>query len=362
VSRALHVRGVVLPDDAIRDVFVVDGRFTFVPPGDAETLVDGGYLLPGFVDAHAHLSLHSPAGDDAPAAARVRASAQAQLDAGVLAVREPGSPDRESVAIGPGTGLPRVLTGGRFLAPAGRYIPGLARETPAEELPAAAAEEVSLSGAWAKVIADFPGPGGVLTTTYPIEALTEAAARVHALGGRITAHATTPEAIEAVVTAGFDAVEHATFLRPDQVSELVARGTVIVPTLVIRDGILGMLKGAGVPADVVDGVRRQLDAQPEVVRSAAERGVPVMAGTDAGMVPHGLIGTEIRLLLAAGLPAADAIGAGSWRARSWLGLPLIEEGAPADLIAFDSDPRQDTELTRPRLVLLDGRVVAGTAA
>jgi len=53
----------------------------------------GGYLVPGLVDAHAHLSLFSPAGDGAPPAERVRASARAQLDAGVLAVREPGSPE-----------------------------------------------------------------------------------------------------------------------------------------------------------------------------------------------------------------------------------------------------------------------------
>jgi len=83
--------------------------------------------------------------------------------------------------------------------------------------------------------------------------------------------------------------------------------------------------------------------------------VTVLAGTDAGMVPHGLIATEIALLLAAGLTPEQALAAGSWAARAYLGLPGLEEGAPADLVAFPDDPREDVEaLRRPQLVLLAG--------
>jgi imidazolonepropionase-like amidohydrolase len=39
----------------------------------------------------------------------------------------------------------------------------------------------------------------------------------------------------------------------------------------------------------VEGMRRALAAQYDVVRAAAERGVPVLAGTDAGMGPHGQV-------------------------------------------------------------------------
>jgi cytosine/adenosine deaminase-related metal-dependent hydrolase len=49
---------------------------------DAVPVFERGYLVPGLVDAHAHLSLASPAGADAPPPERVRASARAQLDAG----------------------------------------------------------------------------------------------------------------------------------------------------------------------------------------------------------------------------------------------------------------------------------------
>src|SRR5713101_6141849 len=97
---ALHVRGRVLPGGNVRDVFIVDGTFTFTPQADAKTLYDGGYLIPGLVDAHAHLQLASPA-PNAPPRQAAEASARAHLNAGVLVVREPGSPDRSSKGIGP---------------------------------------------------------------------------------------------------------------------------------------------------------------------------------------------------------------------------------------------------------------------
>src|SRR5881397_2828000 len=75
----MHVRAIFLPDEVERDVFIVDGRFTFDEQDDAETVVSGGFVLPGLVDAHAHLALASPAGDDATEDERVRASARQHL-------------------------------------------------------------------------------------------------------------------------------------------------------------------------------------------------------------------------------------------------------------------------------------------
>jgi imidazolonepropionase-like amidohydrolase len=106
-------------------------------------------------------------------------------------------------------------------------------------------------------------------------------------------------------------------------------------------------------------MRRLYANSGAVVRAAFEAGVPVFAGTDAGGgIEHGRIADEIRALRDAGLPADAALAAASWSARSWLGLPCIEEGAPADLIVFDADPRADLDvLARPCLTLLRGRVV-----
>jgi cytosine/adenosine deaminase-related metal-dependent hydrolase len=61
-----------------------------------------------------------------------------------------------------------------------------------------------------------------------------------------------------------------------------------------------------------------------------------------------------------GIPVADALGGASWRAREWLGLnATLDEGAPADFVVYDADPRADlTVLARPARVVLRGSVVA----
>jgi imidazolonepropionase-like amidohydrolase len=98
----------------------------------------------------------------------------------------------------------------------------------------------------------------------------------------------------------------------------------------------------------------------ERVRSAFEAGIPVYTGTDAGgTLPHGLVRDEIRALIGAGIPQAEVIAQASWRAREWLGLPGLVEGAPADLVVYDADPRFDlSAVLRPRRMLLRGAVVA----
>jgi imidazolonepropionase-like amidohydrolase len=54
----------------------------------------------------------------------------------------------------------------------------------------------------------------------------------------------------------------------------------------------------------------------------------------------------------------DAIGAASWAARQWLGYRGIEEGAAADVIAYDEDPRTDLNALRhPSRIILRGRVI-----
>ena len=78
----LHIHGHVLPGDKEQDIYVVHGHITFQKVKDAKTVVKDGYILPGLVDCHAHLSLASPTGDEASSEERVRASVKEHLHAG----------------------------------------------------------------------------------------------------------------------------------------------------------------------------------------------------------------------------------------------------------------------------------------
>jgi imidazolonepropionase-like amidohydrolase len=194
---------------------------------------------------------------------------------------------------------------------------------------------------------------------YRPETLEEAARRVHALGARIAIHANTPGAIEGAIEAGFDSIEHGWNLQDEYIKAMAARNIALVPTLTLVPGAPHWMPQMGLTPSILrtmlDGAKRQ----PEMARRAMEAGVLVLAGTDAGMGPHGMIREEIRQLLAAGVPQEKALAAGSWEARRYLGLPGLEEGAPADIVAYPDDPRADPEaLARPLLTILDGKVIS----
>jgi len=91
-------------------------------------------------------------------------------------------------------------------------------------------------------------------------------------------------------------------------------------------------------------------------RAAHEAGVTVLAGTDTH--PCGTIAQEVERLISAGLPRAAALGAACWTARSWLGLPGLVDGAPADLVVFAEDPVAHPDvLHHPSRIILRGQVV-----
>jgi imidazolonepropionase-like amidohydrolase len=102
----------------------------------------------------------------------------------------------------------------------------------------------------------------------------------------------------------------------------------------------------------------------DTIMAAHEAGVPIYAGTDAGgVLPHGQIAGEVRELVAYGMTTFEALGAASWRARSWLGLDDdLAEGAAADFVVYGADPLGDvTVLGDPALVVLRGRLVGSRA-
>lgn len=75
------------------------------------------------------------------------------------------------------------------------------------------------------------------------------------------------------------------------------------------------------------------------------------------MVAHGLVLEEVERLRSAG--GDVALGSASWTARRWLGLPGLEEGAPADIVAFARDPRATRDVGPPLARILDGHIVGG---
>jgi len=141
-------------------------------------------------------------------------------------------------------------------------------------------------------------------------------------------------------------------------------GTAWVPTLPEGGSrpVCAFAASMGIPADTLEWVRGAVDAQPAAARAHAA-GVAVLAGTDAGQGPHGRIIEQVELLAAGGIPPRDAIGAASWTARRYLGLPGIQAGAPADFVRYDRDPAGDLGVLRhPAEIVLGGQVLQRSAS
>ena len=355
----LHLRGVFLPDETERDAWVVDGRLTFDrPSGEAQTIADRGWVTPGFVDAHCHIGL-APSGH-VPQVDAMVTQALLNRDSGALLLRDAGSPvDNRSVQ--ERADLPRLIRAGRHIARPRRYIRELGVEVEPDQLVAEVERQVAAGDGWVKIAADWiDRDAGDLTPTFPDWALAAGIARAHELGARVAAHVFGEEALTGLIAAGVDSIEHGTGLTDDLIAAARAAGSAVVPTLINIDNFPQIaLGGAGKYPAYAAHMRALFASSRERIRSAWEAGVPVYAGTDSGgSLPHGLIRSEILALVGAGIPQADVIAQASWRARTWLGLPGLDEGAEADLVVYDADPRVDlSAMMSPRRIVLRGRVV-----
>ncbi|MGV9403946.1 amidohydrolase family protein [Streptomyces sp. NPDC003667] len=356
----LHVRGRVLagPEDVRDELWVVGGRVSYDrPAGARDVTVVEGWALPGLVDAHCHVGLGAEGPVDADTAEK---QALTDRERGTLLIRDAGSPsdtrwidDRED--------LPKIIRAGRHIARTRRYIRNYAWEVEPEDLVDYVAREAERGDGWVKLVGDWIDRDlGDLSACWPREAAEAAIAEAHRLGARVTAHCFAESSLRDLVEAGIDCVEHATGLTDDLIPLFAERGVAIVPTLVNIATFPRLAAGGERKYPRWSAHMRRLhERRYDTVRGAHDAGIPVYVGTDAGgSLAHGLVAAEVAELVTAGIPPVRAVAAASWSARAWLGRPGLEEGAPADLVVYEADPRADVRvLAAPSRVVLNGRVV-----
>jgi imidazolonepropionase-like amidohydrolase len=351
----MHVRGRGLPDEAEVELWIVDGRIGTEPVAGADTVFDGGWILPGLVDAHCHVGLGEHGEIELDEAI---AQAETERDAGALLLRDCGAPtDTRSLDDRPD--LPRIIRAGKHLARPKRYIAGFAVELEDEsQLPAAVAEEARRGDGWIKLVGDWiDRKVGDLAPLWSDEVLKAAIDTAHDHDARVTAHVFSEDALPGLINAGIDCIEHGTGLTDDTIALMCEHGTALVPTLINLENFPGIADSA-TRYPTYAAHMRDLHARGYArIAAAREAGVPVYAGTDAGsMVAHGRIADEVEALTRIGMSPTEALGAACWDARRWLGRPAVEHGAPADLVCYSQDPRSESAaLAKPDLVILRGK-------
>lgn len=335
---------------------VEQGRWTDASDGETHDLT-GLYAVAGLVDGHSHLA-HPDMGDLSPGdATAVAKRAFAAVESGVFLVFDKGSCDTVVLSLRdrPPSARPHLQAAGRIIAGPVGYFPGYAWETDEEGLAEAVRQGAKESAGWVKIVGDWPRKGIGPAPNFGEEALATAVRVAHAADCKVAIHTMAPDVASMAVRAGVDSIEHGLYLTDDDIRMLGDRRGVWVPTVMRMEAVVaqfGLERTAGrVVSEGLDRVRALLpDAQ--------DAGVVVLAGTDL-TVPTARVAEEAIRLIEYGLTAPRAVEAvtiAGWRSAG-LAEPF-RPGSPADVVAFDRDPRDDPAvLSDPTFVMRAGKVL-----
>lgn len=338
-------------------------------------------LLPGFIDAHTHLTmdfdpdyngarLKGLERTTAEMAIRSTANARKTLMAGFTTVRDVGSQDfmdvglRNAINAGIVPG-PRMLVAGHAIGGTGGHCDDgggfaygvLNHESGPEDGVINSADQARFAVRWnikyGSDVIKTCATGGVLSPTDDVDVpqLTQAeldalVTAAHELRRKTAAHAHGNEGAKRAVLAGIDSIEHGTFVQDDTLRLMKERGTYLVPTLSVRSGIAE----TKFPPLVQKKADMAMAAQDSLVKLALAMGVKIALGTDAAVYPHGNNALEFVLMAADGMANAQALKAGTAYGADLLGLTnkigTLESGKLADVVAVPGNPLDDIKVTQ----------------
>ncbi|MER7826255.1 amidohydrolase family protein [Streptomyces sp. NPDC096097] len=377
-ERAYGPSTVLLSGPTVEDVLPGHGPLpAHIPVSDHGP---GSCLLPGLIDPHTHLCLnagsapfaHLERSDDAAVLGDAGQAAARALRAGITTVRDLG--DRSFLGLtlehkGNGAQLPEILAAGPPLTSIGGHCHSMGGAAEGQDALRAGVRERSRRGCHTvKVMAS----GGMLTSgsrpflpQFTATELRSVVVESHRHGLLAAAHAHDDRSILMAVRAGFDSVEHADFFtadgvapNPATIAAMAERGTYACITLGERPGA----------PPLPDSISRRLPAIAALTRLMHEEGVPLLAGSDAGIgpsKPHDVLPHTLAAFVAAGIRPAQALHIATLRAATALRLPRkgrIAPGLHADLLAVAGDPTQDIRALSNVLAVYRGGIVVHRAS
>jgi imidazolonepropionase-like amidohydrolase len=328
-------------------------------------------LLPGWIDAHVHITWsfgkdgkNAGAGGTTPEAAYQAASnAWATLMAGFTTVQSVGSPTdvplRDAIAKGALPG-PRILTAVEPLQGRGQQT-----GTP-DEIRAFIRKQKDAGADLIKIFASQSiRQGGAMTLSQ--DQLSAACDEAKKQGLRTLVHAY-KEAVRAATLAGCTEIEHGTMATDDDLKLMAERGAYLDPQagLVIENYLLNKDKYLGTPGYTAEGfaaMEKVLALNHDLVRRASKTpGLKIVFGTDAVAGAHGRNAEEFIDRVRDGgiepmtaMVSANSLGAAAMGMADEIG--SITPGLQADIIALDGDPLKDITAVRRVVFVMKGGVV-----
>jgi imidazolonepropionase-like amidohydrolase len=372
-STVLDGRGKVLHDTRI---VVQNGKIVEVGPGTGPVDYDlrGLTVLPGWIDAHVHITSHFGANGklavdglgaieaESPAASAYgdEGNAWATLLGGFTTIQSVGSPadgplrDAINRGIIPG---PRILTA---------LQPITASTGDAEQMRAAVRKLKTDGADLVKVFASKSTREGG-TPTLSEEQLSAICDEGRKVGLRVLVHAYR-EAIRRAVLAGCTQIEHGIFATPENLKLMVEHGTWLDPQVGLvyynymnnKEHYLGIGNYTEAGFKAMEGIHQPIiDLYRQALRTP---GLKIAYGTDATAGAHGHNADEIIYRVRDGGedPMSAVISPNARTAQS-VGLAdvigTIAPGYAADIIALDGDPARDIDAVRRVMFVMKGGIV-----
>src|SRR5213082_2050004 len=202
--------------------------------------------------------------------------------------------------------------------------------------------------------------GGVMSHTgppgaqqYSDEELRAIVDEAHRRGLKVAAHAHGDDAIRAAVEAGIDCIEHGSLASEETLRLMVERGTFLVATTYLADGMDVSHAAPELQAKAAEVFPRAR----ATISKAIDLGVRIACGTDAPAIPHGRNAKELIALVDRGMTPLEAIRAATTVAAELIDVDdraRLEPGLLADVIAVPGDPLADISVTEQVQFVMKG--------
>ena len=392
-------------------VVIKDGKIVFAGPGKSAPTIEpdaekidalGGTILPGLVEAHFHPTYFDVAAlEDLDIKYPVEyvtllaaANAKLALECGYTAARSGGSLFnidvwlKKAIECGISSG-PRLVASGREICGVG----GLMDWNPdfrkigmdglvllingADEARAAVRKLVKDGVEWVKTYptgdAASPDLNDHHTLCMTFEEMNAVVATAHNHGLKVTGHCRANAGIKNALRAGYDAIEHGTFMDNEALDLLLKRDVPCVPALYFEYASIEHGPKYGMSKSVIDGHKETLEAGAESAKMILKAGGRLGMGGDYGFAwnPHGDYARELTFFVKyVGLNSHTVLQCATRTGAEIMGLAneigTVEVGKLADILIVDGDVLKDISILENKskfvAVIQGGVVKAGRLA